>query len=281
MATPNSSTIVTPDPKRTASTDRRSTSAAEASEKSDLEDDDVLQLSQDVANAVLSDRESTPIPAKLLKGSGTGGGKPDTRKPSYAEKAGKPRQREDFLLYVQSGKDKRLPINKLDWDRAIQAITVKVAEHWMAGGSAVFIKWNGYTAERGLIACADEYTSSWVRETVASIRIGDKTFRAWRRNEYGDRKVLVAFCGPFYKALGGEAVLAMTKRMAPYLDSATFLAWTGLAKGGFLLRVLVDKATELKVLASGPISLPTGSDIRFQAAKTGEETAASTTPKPN
>ena len=286
-ASSNASSIVTPDAKRSASTDRRTTTAAEESEKSDLEDDAVLQLSQDIASAALSEQESAPVPPKQLKGHDGGrdgsSHKSDPRKvPTYAEKTAKPRQRELFLLYVQSGQDKRLPIAKAEWERVVQVVTVKVAEHWMAGGSTVFINWNGFKSERGLIACADENISSWVRKTVADIKIGGKSFRAWRRNEYGDRKVMMAFCEPFYKALSGEVLLSMIKKLEPSMDAVTFLSWTGLAKGGFLLRILVDKATEIKILERGVIRLPTGSELRFQSSKSGEEPpAATSTPKPN
>ena len=283
----SSSSIVTPDPKRSASSDRHvASTSAEEQEKSDLEDDDVMQLSQDIANAALSEQESAPVPPKQLKGrdGGREGSSHESgprKVPTYAEKTAKPRQRELFLLYVQSGQDKRLPIAKAEWERVVQVVTVKVAEHWMAGGSTVFINWNGFKSERGLIACADENTSSWVRKTVADIKIGGKSFRAWRRNEYGDRKVMLAFCEPFYKALSGESLLSMIKKLEPSLDPATFLSWTGLAKGGFLLRVLVDKATEIKILERGAIRLPTGSELRFQSSKSGEDPPAVTsTPKP-
>ena len=173
--------------------------------------------------------------------------------------------REEYLLMVHSGHEKRLPLSKADWTSIDQILTMKI--FGVQDGTYSF-NWTGWKADRGIIACTDEATLKWVQDIVKDIKLGlnGATFRAWKRNEYGDRKCFSAFFDEKFKTLGGGDTLVMLSRRLP--GAATMLSWTACKPMGFMLRILVDKEMEAAIIARGSVKLPTGNVVRFQAVKT-------------
>ena len=173
--------------------------------------------------------------------------------------------REDFLLMVHSGQEKRLPLPKEDWLCIDQILTMKI--FGVDDGLYAF-NWTGWKDGRGIIACSDEATLKWAQDVVKDIKLGfnEVTFRAWMRNEYGDRVAYSAFFDEKFKTLGGADTLVLLSRRLP--GAATMLSWTACKPKGFMLRILVDKEMEAAIIARGPVKLPTGNLVRLHAAKT-------------
>ena len=240
------------------------------SEQSELDDDALERAVNSFAEASLDTAEednADPTPAKQGR-SRSGADGTDTTKASYA-KVAKPAREPLFVLSVNSGKERRLPMPEEDWKRIAQLIVIKIADHWVDGGTTLAIKWLGHNSGRGLVACLNADTEAWAREYISTLVLDKKSFRAWRRNEYGDKTALSAFLPINYLALGGPATLAMVKKVAPFLETATLLQWAPVKPAGFLLTILVDRAAVAAVAARGPIQMPTGGIVKL-TTKAGE-----------
>ncbi len=99
----------------------------------DLDDDEVQKLAEKVNGANLNNDDAEPG-AKMAKGSYTDAVKSTQRKVS-----------ENFLLYVQSSEDQRLPLPRKDWEKISQLITNRIMENFICGGPPLEANWLGFT----------------------------------------------------------------------------------------------------------------------------------------
>ena len=233
----------------------------------DLDDAAVLELEDRVKEATLNSESNQ----EQLRD------EPPTKR-SYADKV-KARTPAKHLLYIQSSAERRLPLPESHWNLIREVLTDGICGLIVEGTTNIVINWSSYSSKRGLVACANEPTMLWVQAAVQHFQLGNREkgvlrFRAWRRNEYGDKVNFTAFFADHYRKAGGKKVFEMVKKVIKIRGNIEFLEWLPVKPRGFVLKVLADKeaTSDLKARGSGFL-LPTGSKIHFIASKGTPETA--------
>ena len=183
-----------------------------------------------------------------------------------AEKVkGGPKQPPKHLLYIQTSRERRLPLKQMHWNRIEQSITESITKAFFEGSSYA-IDWSSYSKDRGLIACVDMATLTWIQTLISSITIDGVRFRGWMRNEYGDKTLFSAYFEERYAVVGGPKLLQMIKRVARFNGQIDLAEWYRIKPHGYRLKILADKKASEEIIRRGPIQLPTGSKVRFQRA---------------
>lgn len=108
---------------------------------------------------------------------------------SYAGATKKVRLNLPDLVYIQKGRDRREPIQKLQYDAFIDYLLDHIMEMKVDQGAKVDIDWHGWGLGRGLVACLNKETASFVKEVASKFTINGLSFRAWGKTEFGDRTI--------------------------------------------------------------------------------------------
>ncbi len=238
----------------------------------DLEDEEVQKLAEKVHGANLSnDKEPNSKMSKV----------------SYRDIASKAKtakkMNENFLLYVQSSSDQRLPLPKKDWLRINQVLTDKILSNFMTGGPLIETNWTGFTQNRGIVACKDQASYDWVKATVADLKFKDKRFKAWGRYEFGDKILAQTWVNEKFAAFGADRLLAVLVMAGKLKGKASVLSYAKAGGSGHMLKLLGDKEFALSIMQNGPIRLPTGDKIELALPKsfvTGHRTSSATATGP-
>ena len=108
---------------------------------------------------------------------------------SYAGATKKPRLNLPNLVYIQKGRHHREPIQKLHYDAFIDYLLDHIMEMKVDQCAKVDIDWHGWGLGRGLVACLNPETASFVKEVASKFTINGLSFRAWRKTELGNRVI--------------------------------------------------------------------------------------------
>ena len=74
----------------------------------------------------------------------------------------------------------------------------------------IMVEWSTWHMERGLVACKNEATVNFIRNLIAEIKFEDgKTFKAWRRNEFGFPYLITVFLPAGTRVIKEETILPM------------------------------------------------------------------------
>ena len=106
---------------------------------------------------------------------------------SYAGATKKSRLNLPNLVYIQKGRHKREPIQKLHYDAFIDYLLDHIMEMKVDQCAKVNIDWHGWGLGRGLVACLNTETASFVKEVASKFTINGLSFRAWLKTEFGTR----------------------------------------------------------------------------------------------
>ena len=108
---------------------------------------------------------------------------------SYAAAASKPKFDLPNLVYFQKGIKHREPVQKVHYDafmKTLLEVIMKLPEEQSAN---INIDWHGYGLGRGVIACLNPVSANFVKQIASGFSIGDLKFRAWSKNEFGNREI--------------------------------------------------------------------------------------------
>ena len=87
------------------------------------------------------------------------------------------------LVYLHTGIEKRLPIEKYHYEQFIEFLQDKLFEQL---SEEIEISWYGYGLSRGIIGCQDASTAKFVKEAISNFEVvSGQKFRGWLKNEYG------------------------------------------------------------------------------------------------
>ena len=108
---------------------------------------------------------------------------------SYVGAAKKPKLDLPDLVYIQKGTERREPIQKLHYDSFIEYLLNTIMEMKVDEGAKVDIDWHGWGLGRGIVACLNPETATFVKEVASSFKINGLSFKAWRKTEFGSRTI--------------------------------------------------------------------------------------------
>jgi hypothetical protein len=106
---------------------------------------------------------------------------------SYAGATKKPRLNLPNLVYIQKGRHHREPIQKLHYDAFIDYLLDHIMEMKVDQCAKVDIDWHGWGLGRGLVACLNPETASFVKEVASKFTINGLLFKGWLKTEFGTR----------------------------------------------------------------------------------------------
>ena len=89
------------------------------------------------------------------------------------------------LVYIQKGRDRREPIQKLQYHAFIDYLLDHIVEMKVEQGAKVDIDWHGW----GLVACLNLETASFLKEVARKFTINELLFRAWGKTEFENRTI--------------------------------------------------------------------------------------------
>ena len=113
--------------------------------------------------------------------------------PNYAGALKKKKIDQDLLLYVQRGREKRLPLPKKIWEMFSDALMQHLVSMDPDDVTKINIDWNDHHLGRGIICCLDSKTTAWVKAFADSFNYEGETLRAWSRMEFGKRTIFAGF----------------------------------------------------------------------------------------
>ena len=90
------------------------------------------------------------------------------------------------LIYVQSGTERREPIEKSDFETFFQFLIEKSEELPLDELRELNVEWYGFGLKRGLVGCLDQHTADFVKKIASQFTIGDRKFRGYSPTEFGD-----------------------------------------------------------------------------------------------
>ena len=112
---------------------------------------------------------------------------------TYAAAAKKPAINEKWLLYLQNGKERRDPIAKplfLTFMSNLQSRMWKLPKEDF---DKINLDWSDHHLGRGLIACMDENSATFVKAEAEAFNFEGQTVRAWLKDEFGTLTTYQAF----------------------------------------------------------------------------------------
>ena len=108
---------------------------------------------------------------------------------NYAGAAKKPKLDLPDLVYIQKGTERREPIQKAHFDAFIDDLLQNIMKLPSEQSSLIEIDWHGWGLGRGVIACLNPKSASYVKKIASDFSIRDLKFRAWSKNEFGKREI--------------------------------------------------------------------------------------------
>ena len=112
---------------------------------------------------------------------------------TYAAAANKPAINDKWLIYLQYGKEKREPIAKplfLTFMSSLQSRMWKLPKEEF---DKINLDWSDHHLGRGLIACMDENSATFVKAEAEAFNYEGQTVRAWLKDEFGTLTTYQAF----------------------------------------------------------------------------------------
>ena len=112
---------------------------------------------------------------------------------TYAAAANKPAINDKWLIYLQYGKEKREPIAKplfLTFMSNLQSRMWKLPKEEF---DKINLDWSDHHLGRGLIACMDENSATFVKAEAEAFNYEGQTVRAWLKDEFGTLTTYQAF----------------------------------------------------------------------------------------
>ena len=112
---------------------------------------------------------------------------------TYAAAANKPAINDKWLIYLQNGKEKREPIAKplfLTFMSNLQSRMWKLPKEEF---DKINLDWSDHHLGRGLIACMDENSATFVKAEAEAFNFEGQTVRAWLKDEFGTLTTYQAF----------------------------------------------------------------------------------------
>lgn len=209
-----------------------------------------IQLSEDEELVDLTEEEETKIGDQFAE---LTVGNPKANPRSYASKATKVRGHE--VLYIHPGQKERSPLSKELFYKVWDKLQGEVVELLLKGENPpTNVLWHSWSQQRGLIAVGDAETSKAITQMIAKISIKTQKFRAWKRGEFGEGRLVTAFfAGNGLKLWGGDKLMELLKSQNKILGNHVGVKTTDSDKGRKIIffadpvmwRDLTQRATPL------------------------------------
>ena len=164
---------------------------------------------------------------------------------SYAGAASKPKIDTTLVVYFHKSEIRREPVQKAHFDEFMQKILAELSESQELIAK-INIDWSSYSMGRGIIACLDHETISYVKSKAKNFCLksnNDLKFRVWTKNEFGDRDIFEGFLhGHAWKEKKGLEVLRWILSINGLKQSKPSLILYKKHEKGVFLRFEADSA---------------------------------------
>ena len=179
--------------------------------------DDLLKEDEDEVPMDLDDKELEEIGKEQLEIKGDSGDSKSaddkgSSAPSYRDKvAGVNSARGFEVLYVHFGDKERTPIAEETFYRLWDRIQQKGCERMLKGEDVPDnVLWKKWSQGRGLVSVGDKETSDFIIKLVEETKVNRRSFRAWRRGEFGEGRLVTGFLkGSGFKDRTGEELMTL------------------------------------------------------------------------
>ncbi|XP_059079652.1 uncharacterized protein LOC131877855 [Tigriopus californicus] len=195
---------------------------------SELNGSGSIHLSDKEELADLSEEEETKTGDKFAKLTVNN---PKTNPQSYVLVASKVRGHE--VIYVHLGQKERSPLGRELFYKLWDKLQEGVVELLLKGETPpTNVLCHSWSQQRVLIAVGDEETSKAIIQLIAQMSIKQLKFRAWKRGEFGEGRLVTAFfAGNSLKLWGGDKLLKLLKSQNKLLGNHVGVKTTDTDKG--------------------------------------------------
>ena len=112
---------------------------------------------------------------------------------TYAAAAKKPAINYKWLIYLQKGKERREPIAKPLFLTFMSNLQSRMWKLPKVEFDMINLDWSDFHLGRGLIACMDENSATFVKAEAEAFNFEGQTVRAWLKDEFGTLTTYQAF----------------------------------------------------------------------------------------
>ena len=98
-------------------------------------------------------------------------------------------------MHIHSSSTRRSILFEEDWKKVWTSLHKIWAENLISGewDPSIKVEWSTWYKNRGLIACKNETTVNFIRNLISEVQFDGKSFRAWKRGEFGFPSLVTLF----------------------------------------------------------------------------------------
>ena len=169
----------------------------------------------------LTDKQMAILEVKCEEAKGD---KPlDAKKGKYGPAAGKPEKPKVYgVLYILTCLKERAPITEEDFKAFMNIADAKIMEAVWSGqwdpAKNIRFPWNIWVKNSGIIGCLNEASMDYMVELTKTITLPGKTFKAWKKGEYGFSILVTLILPPGSKAIKREVIVPLILKQNGLVD---------------------------------------------------------------
>ena len=172
------------------------------------------------------------------------------------------------VLYIHQGPTERKAIKKETFYKLWEKLNSYAMEALERQDDAVpcNVLWRSWSEGRGLIAVGDKETAETICKLVGEFKVGNNTFRAWHRGEFGEGHLVTSYLpGHTVKQWKGERIMGLILRQNKLRGRWTGVKLTDTGRGR-LLKFFADADlwADLRSRGVGPAGRVVKAILGFQ-----------------